>query len=119
MRPRGAVDTSFSFATPPFHLAINGNSRAKTCGNGRNETAPQGLARPSAWTQYTLSGGYKLEQISIPLGASTLTIEYGKMAKQANGSAFVRYGDTVVLATACSTQAARGNRFLPVDGGLS
>jgi polyribonucleotide nucleotidyltransferase len=55
-----------------------------------------------------------LEQISIPLGASTLTIEYGKMAKQANGSAYVRFADTVVLATACTTVPREGIDFFPL-----
>jgi polyribonucleotide nucleotidyltransferase len=39
-------------------------------------------------------------KISIPLGSKALEIEIGKLAKQADGSAVVRYGDTVVLATA-------------------
>ncbi len=55
-----------------------------------------------------------MPQISIPLGASTLTIEYGKLAKQANGSAYVRYGDTVVLATACSSVPREGIDFFPL-----
>ncbi len=55
-----------------------------------------------------------MQQISIPLGASTLTIECGKVAKQANGSAFVRYGDTVVLATACTTNPREGIDFFPL-----
>ncbi len=55
-----------------------------------------------------------MEQVSIPLGGSTLTIEVGKVAKQANGSAYVRYGDTVVLATACSTKPREGIDFFPL-----
>ena len=55
-----------------------------------------------------------MEQISIPLGASTLTIEYGRMAKQANGSAYVRFADTVVLATACTTNPREGIDFFPL-----
>ena len=55
-----------------------------------------------------------MQQVSIPLGASTLTIECGKVAKQANGSAYVRYGDTVVLATACSTVPREGIDFFPL-----
>jgi len=39
-------------------------------------------------------------QISIPLGSHPLEIETGKLARQADGAAVVRYGDTVVLATA-------------------
>jgi polyribonucleotide nucleotidyltransferase len=55
-----------------------------------------------------------MEQVSIPLGASTLTIETGKLAKQANGSAYVRYGDTVVLATACTANPREGIDFFPL-----
>ncbi len=55
-----------------------------------------------------------MEQVSIPLGGNTLSIEVGKLAKQANGSAFVRYGDTVVLATACSTKPREGIDFFPL-----
>ncbi len=38
----------------------------------------------------------------ISIGASSLVIESGRLAKQADGSCTVRYGDTVVLATACA-----------------
>ena len=55
-----------------------------------------------------------MKQVSIPLGASTLSIECGRVAKQADGSAFVRYGDTVVLATACSTNPREGIDFFPL-----
>ena len=55
-----------------------------------------------------------MQQVSIPLGANTLTIECGKVAKQANGSALIRYADTVVLATACSTDPREGIDFFPL-----
>lgn len=55
-----------------------------------------------------------MQQISIPLGANTLTIEQGKLAKQAEGSALVRYGDTVVLATACTAEPREGIDFFPL-----
>jgi polyribonucleotide nucleotidyltransferase len=55
-----------------------------------------------------------MEQVTIPLGSSTLTIETGKLAKQANGAALVRYGDTVVLATACSSTPREGIDFFPL-----
>src|SRR5215472_7313949 len=55
-----------------------------------------------------------MEQISIPLGNSALTIESGKLAKQANWSAYVRYVDTVVLATACSSRPREGIDFFPL-----
>ncbi|HLI29858.1 MAG TPA: polyribonucleotide nucleotidyltransferase, partial [Terriglobia bacterium] len=53
-------------------------------------------------------------QISIPLGSNTLTIEWGKLAKQANGSACVRYGDSVVLATSCTAEPREGIDFFPL-----
>src|SRR3990172_8209418 len=36
------------------------------------------------------------------IGKRTLSIEFGKIAKQADGAALVQYGETVVLATAVS-----------------
>jgi len=41
-------------------------------------------------------------------------MEVGKLAKQAHGSAYVRYGDTVVLATACTTEPREGIDFFPL-----
>jgi polyribonucleotide nucleotidyltransferase len=55
---------------------------------------------------------YKRE---ISVGQNVLSIETGKLAKQANGSVIVRYGDTVVLVTACYASAERqGIDFLPL-----
>jgi polyribonucleotide nucleotidyltransferase len=51
----------------------------------------------------------------IPIGAGTLIIETGHLAKQANGSCTIRFGDTVVLATACMDQKVGVERdFLPL-----
>src|ERR1043165_3805929 len=48
-------------------------------------------------------------------GGKQLTIETGKLAKQAGGSAIVRYADNVVLATATSNQEPRaGIDFFPL-----
>jgi len=41
-----------------------------------------------------------IQKTSIPVGTRSLDIEIGKLARQADGAAVVRYGDTVVLATA-------------------
>jgi len=54
------------------------------------------------------------QQISVPLGSNTLTIEWGKLAKQAGGAAYVRYGDSVVLATACTAEPREGIDFFPL-----
>jgi len=40
------------------------------------------------------------KSISVTVGGRELTIETGKIAKQANGSVLVRCGDTVVLVVA-------------------
>jgi polyribonucleotide nucleotidyltransferase len=51
----------------------------------------------------------------IPIGDGLLILESGHLAKQANGSCTVRYGDTVVLATACMEVKAGVERdFLPL-----
>lgn len=56
-----------------------------------------------------------MQTYSMELGGRTLTVETGKMAKQASGSALVRYGDTVVLVTAtCSAAPRVGIDFFPL-----
>ena len=51
----------------------------------------------------------------VNVGRSTLTIETGKLAKQADGAVTVRYGDTIVIVTACASPGAReGIDFLPL-----
>ena len=55
-----------------------------------------------------------MEQVTIPLGNTTLTFECGRLAKQANGSVYVRFADTAVLATACSSQPREGIDFFPL-----
>ncbi len=52
---------------------------------------------------------------SIEFGGRTLTIEVGKVAKQADGAVTVRYGDTVVLVTATADRREKpGISFLPL-----
>ena len=43
-----------------------------------------------------------------------LQVETGEIAKQADGSAFVRFGDTVVLATACCADEPKDGDFFPL-----
>jgi len=51
----------------------------------------------------------------LTLNGKTLRLETGKLAKQAGGAVIVRYGDSVVLVTACrSTNAREGIDFLPL-----
>jgi polyribonucleotide nucleotidyltransferase len=50
----------------------------------------------------------------VTLGARALSIETGALAKQADGSAVVRYGDTVVLVTACAQREPKAVDFTPL-----
>ena len=51
---------------------------------------------------------------SMELAGRTLKVEIGKVGKQANGCAFMSYGDTTVLSTATASDAPRdGIDFFP------
>ena len=51
----------------------------------------------------------------VSFGGKELTIETGRMAKQADGSVVVRYGDTMVLVTAVASTSTRpGIDFMPL-----
>ena len=55
------------------------------------------------------------ESVSMELGGRTLTIETGELARQASGSAFVRFGDTCVLAAVTASNNPReGIDFFPL-----
>ena len=52
---------------------------------------------------------------SMELGGRTLTMEIGKIAKQANGAVLVRYGDTAVVVAVTGTKTPReGVDFFPL-----
>ncbi len=52
---------------------------------------------------------------SVKVGDKTLTIETGRIAKQAGGSVLVTSGETVVLVTVCGAAEARpGTNFMPL-----
>ncbi len=53
-------------------------------------------------------------QVSVEIGGRMLTFETGKIAKQAHGAVVARYGDTVLLATACMDNKATEKDFLPL-----
>lgn len=55
------------------------------------------------------------QKFSVPWAGRDIEIEVGKYAGQANGSCTVRYGDTVVLATATMSDSVReGISFFPL-----
>src|SRR3984957_3425804 len=53
-------------------------------------------------------------QVTVEVGGRTLILETGKISKQANGAITARYGDTVVLTTACMSPMANDRDFLPL-----
>jgi polyribonucleotide nucleotidyltransferase len=52
--------------------------------------------------------------VTVEVGGRPLTLETGKIAKQANGAITARYGDTVVLTTACMNSTPNDRDFLPL-----
>jgi polyribonucleotide nucleotidyltransferase len=55
------------------------------------------------------------QQVEMSINGNRLSIETGEVARQANGSVLVKYGDTVVIATAvASKDPLEGADFLPL-----
>jgi polyribonucleotide nucleotidyltransferase len=53
--------------------------------------------------------------VEIDLGGRQITLETGRMAKQANGAVLVRCGDSVVLVSACMSEEPKPNAgFFPL-----
>ena len=56
------------------------------------------------------------KSFSMELAGKTLTVDIDRVAKQANGAAFMHYGDTVVLSTATASEKPRdGIDFFPLS----
>lgn len=56
-----------------------------------------------------------LVEVSVDYGGRPLILQTGHLAKQADGSVICRYGDTVVLATVCSSKELKpGMGFFPL-----
>ncbi|MDD5792160.1 MAG: polyribonucleotide nucleotidyltransferase [Erysipelotrichaceae bacterium] len=54
------------------------------------------------------------EVFTLDFYGRTLTVETGEIAKQAGGSALVRYDDTVILSTATASSVAKDTDFFPL-----
>jgi len=55
-------------------------------------------------------------QVRLKIGAEELVLESGKLAKQANGAVYGRYGGTSVLATICASERdLEGLDFVPMS----
>ncbi|MEE9608228.1 MAG: polyribonucleotide nucleotidyltransferase [Myxococcota bacterium] len=57
---------------------------------------------------------FQPESISLEIGGRELTIETGRLAKQAAGAALVSYGETAVLVTATRAKPREGIDFFPL-----
>src|ERR1044072_1989327 len=56
-----------------------------------------------------------LQKREVQIGTRRISMETGKLAKQADGAVLVRSGDTVVIVTACHAASPReGIDFLPL-----
>ncbi len=53
-------------------------------------------------------------KVETEIGGQTFSLETGKLAEQADGAVLVRYGDTVLLATAVSAEPREGIDFFPL-----
>ena len=52
--------------------------------------------------------------LKAEIGGKTLSIQTGKVAKQASGSVYVQYGETIVLVTVVGSPEERDMGFLPL-----
>ena len=57
---------------------------------------------------------WKVERVEMDLGGRTLSIETGKVAKQADGAVWVQYGETIVLGTVVRASPREGIDFFPL-----
>ena len=57
---------------------------------------------------------FEPSSFSVEIGGRTMTLETGKIAKQAAGSVTVTFGDTVVLVTAVHSKPRPGIDFFPL-----
>ena len=55
-----------------------------------------------------------IHKLELEWGGNTISLETGKIAGRANGAVWVRYGDTIVLVTACRSRRAGDRDFLPL-----
>ena len=54
------------------------------------------------------------KEYSIEIGGKTLIAKFNDLANQTNGSVMVRYGNTVVLATAVMGKEPKDGDFFPL-----
>ncbi len=67
-------------------------------------------------TVETVEGGFMYQNFKMELAGRTLIVDINRVGKQANGCAFMHYGDTTVLSTATASEKPReGIDFFPLS----
>ena len=61
-----------------------------------------------------MSNLFETTTVSIPVNDTTITMEYGRVALQANGAVLVSCGETMVMVTAVTQPATRVSDFMPL-----
>ncbi|MDD4649672.1 MAG: polyribonucleotide nucleotidyltransferase, partial [Desulfoplanes sp.] len=61
-----------------------------------------------------MSNLFETTTVSIPVNDEAITLEYGRVALQANGAVLVTCGETVVMVTAVTQPAMRVSDFMPL-----
>ena len=56
-----------------------------------------------------------IHKVEFELGGRTMTIETGKIAKQANGAVLIQYAESMVISTVCAEKKPKeGFNFFPL-----
>src|SRR5690606_38404334 len=55
-----------------------------------------------------------MHSVSVTIGDKEIVFETGRIAKQAQGSIWIRSGETIVLSTVCTTDPRPGIDFFPL-----
>ena len=104
----------------PVLVAIDHRTSIVRAASRRAERRPVLPARPGHAVGRSVRirrvhRGKVMHTREVTIGSHTISLETGKLAKQADGSVIVRFGDTVVLVTACRAANPReGIDFLPL-----
>ena len=105
------------WAVWPFYFVGGVDKTAKQEG-GATPLTPFGffIGGPNSQRTIKLGDCEEMEtKVQVEFSGRTITIETGKMAKQASGAVVVSSGDTMVLVTAVATKTAKeGQDFFPL-----
>ena len=78
---------------------------------GSGETLPDALRR----AQGKAAGACHADEKKVKINGKTLTLEVGRLAQQANAAVLGRLGDTIILATVCSSKPREDLTYFPLS----